>query len=463
MNLPNICAICGDGLPAQVKALNHWEEDGALYPGLKTVYIRCTCHLLNTAFQHAVRNCPALEHRFQQIQSLIVVTHKFEFRKLIGIPVPKIPDTRWLYIYDVLHFLIANEQKIVDVPQSNDQKINKYIEKYDLHEFTDGIPSIFKHILEIFEPIKRFQLYAESEIAKYALIYPLFTQLLGILSDLSTKYTDPEAQAIAEAMNNNLHEVFYSEGRMALMKFCYGLTPSGREAIRFSLGYNTDKTPGIPDLDDFMIGSSCTHPVPAANSLKIDDEATPLDVDTDFTSEITEGDVQEAAEGKYVWDNYENFEEDSFNDFMKKMLKNRAVAEAAFDQSIDANDRYEEYQKAYLYFIDTPCFNFTNRAGLGRNNHQFWSAPDEGCRALKDLGLWAMALTPSEADIERLISRLRDTRHTGNQRTGEDLLKARIILKLYGHESNYDDFQQVFKKLPTVRNPTSLIRTPSWT
>ncbi|EAX81974.1 hypothetical protein TVAG_423860 [Trichomonas vaginalis G3] len=116
---------------------------------------------------------------------------------------------------------------------------------------------------------------------------------------------------------------------------------------------------------------------------------------------------------------------------MIEMLSRRAEAEARFYKRSSAKSIANEYKKALSNFIHMNESEIRNNTDLTCLDQRFWVACDANFKALKEITLKFMSIAATEADVERMISIVRNLRNRFNQNAREDLIRCRILLKLF--------------------------------
>lgn len=115
----HICSITTDNLPAQVRG---WEifQETIDDPFIKAVFrIPCYAHLINLVFKDAVRLSSWLAQTINSVLTIVKIIRKPEAVNIIGRKCPTISQTRWLYIVDILLFLLSNRVAINDFLQKH--------------------------------------------------------------------------------------------------------------------------------------------------------------------------------------------------------------------------------------------------------------------------------------------------------------------------------------------------------
>lgn len=456
-----LSAIVADGCPAQVKGLCHWRRCGALYPGLQTVYIRCVAHLLNLVVKHTADNCAAFAMQINYCKAISKELSKPDTRRALSMRVIHVPDHRWMFFWDLLKWIKEKHPKIYELFNMDDPPESVQILRDMGIDFKDGLPQWLLNFEEILLPIKKLLNYAESDVGCFCYIYPMFQSTIEQLTGIANRpELSSSSKRIADALIANMNEVFDKQGNYALMKFAFGLTPWGRSVIRAELNMHTEYKPDVSLFfqEPIPINAELEIPPRSYTPDHLDEVAEDqldrnLDIEEpEIENEAIEGDGQVDAEdiaqdeeveeneprrrlgrnlGEWASLSMQEVEEYSFNDFMIEMLSRRAEAEARFYKRSSAKSIANEYKKALSNFIHMNESEIRNNTDLTCLDQRFWVACDANFKALKEIALKFMSIAATEADVERMISIVRNLRNRFNQNAREDLIKCRILLKLF--------------------------------
>ncbi|EAY20710.1 hypothetical protein TVAG_390930 [Trichomonas vaginalis G3] len=451
VNKNHVAGVVGDGLPAQVKGLCHWRPEGALFPGLQTVYIRCLNHVLNNAIVHARKQCPLLNELMNRVHQIIIIFKNHDMRARYKIRVPSIPETRWLYIYDTLFFIFDNLETINTALRSGDLPLSLSRATREQLQWTcDGIPPLFKDALMIFKPLKQLQLWLKSNKAMGAYAFLMIQQCQGMLDEMAGRLT-PDGEEIHRSITTIFKNDMKEYGRIDLLRFAFGFTPLARKIIRDKKGFGGKTSyPPIMQLKDVQ--------VPTIPSLRIINREITFEKlgeileeeRTERVDEVAEHDeeIQQAEEEQMLNDDHaaETNADDSRNSlvwdvvdeeikdlytFMITILRQRAIAESTVDPTINKDDRAKELSDAYDFFIEQDDSHLINGHHLAQNDGKFWYMNGiKQLKAIRPIGKRMMSLSCSEADVERVISELRKTKNSMNESCKEEYVACRFFIKL---------------------------------
>jgi hypothetical protein len=99
-----ICGIICDNLPAQVAGLRNFlsSQDG-IHTGI--FHVRCLNHMINLVFKFAIRTDEFVDV-VRSIPELVHILNTAESVELTGRRCPRIVPTRWVYLVDVMGFIL---------------------------------------------------------------------------------------------------------------------------------------------------------------------------------------------------------------------------------------------------------------------------------------------------------------------------------------------------------------------
>lgn len=221
-NRINICSITIDSLTAQVRGLKTFfqtNED----PFIQILYrVPCFAHMINLVFKDLVKCSPLLSETINLVFAIVKLIRKPDTIKFIGTKCPTISKTRWLYIADILLFLLAKRDKINDYLQI--QNGNKDLDPILIN---DDIEFTYKLLILL----KSFSLIVEKEDFNLFNIVPLTKEFFSELNSLYSCITKLEWKEMINIVDSSM--------RLRLMKnaynetvTAYGLSSTGRGELR---------------------------------------------------------------------------------------------------------------------------------------------------------------------------------------------------------------------------------------
>lgn len=143
-----LLAIIVDNLKPQVIGLNKVLQSPDNYIR-SIIHIPCFAHMTNLVFVNLL-SLPQFKSQVNEILELTNILRKKEAVQNIGLKCPSISKTRWLYLFDILLFILQNQEKI-----------NIYISTLNLNieQSHKNFEILFKALL----PLKIFCLIVESK------------------------------------------------------------------------------------------------------------------------------------------------------------------------------------------------------------------------------------------------------------------------------------------------------------
>lgn len=163
MNGIKISCFVGDRLRSQMKGLDHLNpyslqntyNDNPLYSSI--LYIPCICHILNRSLLKVIQKNDKFKNSVNLLNSLQVLLRKPGFYSTIKKFMPSLIETRWIYLFDVSFWAIANKNLINSILiKSENPTLKKYLKKARFSIFQNGIPKILEEVAFIMMPIKVF-------------------------------------------------------------------------------------------------------------------------------------------------------------------------------------------------------------------------------------------------------------------------------------------------------------------
>lgn len=217
-----ICSLTSDSLPAQVKGWKTFLETST-DPMIKAIYrIPCFGHMLNLVYKDIVRESELLCQTISIILSIVQIIRKPQAIDFIGSKCPTVSKTRWLYIVDILLFLLDKRDKINNYLQI--QSSDKDDEKFLIDENME-----FAYKLLVI--LKMFSLVVEKDSFQLFNIVPLMREFFSEINMLYSCIEKKEWRDIISitdaSMRIRLKKNAYSETITS-----YALSGAGRSELR---------------------------------------------------------------------------------------------------------------------------------------------------------------------------------------------------------------------------------------
>lgn len=229
-----ISSITTDNLPAQTLGWENFKET-VDDPFIKIVYrIPCYAHMMNLVFSDVIKRSEKLREYINTILVIVKSIRKTEAIEFIGSKCPSQSTTRWLYIVDILLFILNNREKINDfllITNNSDILIDGNI------EFT----------YKILVLLKLFSLIVEKDSFQIYNIVPLAREFLNELNLLYDVTENQDWKNIIDIVdsstrtrlaNNSLNETITS----------YALSGAGQAELRRKYASILTKNPNCLSL-----------------------------------------------------------------------------------------------------------------------------------------------------------------------------------------------------------------------
>ena len=232
-NYQNLVAFVGDGLMAAINGIADFKKDGLCKITFGTVIIFSPCHnhIVNNAFKKTIKASKHIEFIVAQSKNLAVLLNKSSVKNQ-KIVVPHIPETRWLYSFDVVKWIMKNKIAINSILSSENEKIRRSLKTEQFKEFKNGIPDIFEDFLKAALPIKKLQLDIERDSTSIALVYPLFMRTISEFNALIESSGKETIISMARQLKKSLINEFKKKARIPLLILSFSLTPLGLRYIK---------------------------------------------------------------------------------------------------------------------------------------------------------------------------------------------------------------------------------------
>lgn len=427
----HICSITTDNLRAQVNGWNTYITTTDS-PYLQAMYrVPCFDHMINLVFKDIIKRSDLFSKTINKTLHILKVIRKPDCVQFIGSKCPTYSPTRWLYIVDILLFILHNRDEISNYIQIGNA----------LNDSTDStIGSDIEFIYRVLILFKIYSLIVEKNDFQIFNIVPLSRELISCLRKL---YDDTDNDQFREAIDivdasfrarilcNGFNETITS----------YALSSYGRAELRKK--YENVMTENINALN-------FTTPIEKIQQNRADYEKKrpPIykdqydDVDdyqyTDESMKDADDLIKETEEeeedDEELLTTYQSIKEESYDiRIQKNIYKN--IYKTALNQLIKAGsllDIPEEYIEAKFnefLFADPVNLNFM------KHSHEppfkFWRCVycfDEDWESFADLALRYSSSFSSEAIVERFLSIQKFIQEDRMTNVSPEVMKARMQL-----------------------------------
>ena len=429
-----ICGIVTDGLAAQTKGLKSWinlHEDSRVKA---IIHVPCLAHSMNNVFVHLYSSNEKLRSIVDSISNLIPMLRTKEALEIIGRKCPKLVKTRWLYICDILRYLIDFKRDIEShlFILTSEEKERVTIEMYQLY-------------LILF-PLRIVTLYFESKNGLlcqlpqiYKIIIELFSQCFKALVECNASIE--MIQILKEVIIRTIAKFMTTAHSAAITG--YVLTDAGRAFLR-------ERERGVLTQNPDEISPSWFQVTMEQMMDKYNEIFTKI---TEFDHEMRMSEINEEFQ---ICAHTETNEDENINDELLHRKYNEIV-DALMDLDMDQLLKYEASPNIYRTAYDTLCKYATLlRPGLNSiaikellDKFLFADPLEQGFKIYQDqdpntfwrnmhlldefkefslLALHFVTLATSEADAKRMLSLQKNVMGLHMTNVGSDCLEARLRL-----------------------------------
>lgn len=432
-----ICSITTDSLPAQVSGWNDFiktSED----PLICSLYrIPCYAHMINLVFLNSNKKSIKLQQIINSVLDISKLIRKNEAINFIGCKCPTFSPTRWIYIVDILLFLLSKRTEINNYIQIQN---SKEPEQYDL------INEDMEFAYQILILLKLFSLIVEKNNFQLFNIIPLIREFFLELNNLyesteNTEYKEIiniiDASFRAKCLNNAFNETVTS----------YVLSSFGRAEIR-------KKYESIRTINSGAL--SFTTPIETLRQERIQFEHrhTPLITEVILQESFSiydENDIQSEFNDQIlkIDENNDSDSIDTFNELIKVPFEIRIKQDIFRNlyqvtksellekgKILDISSQYIEDMLDQFLFDDPQKLDFMRYSH--ENPYLFWRQAycyDEQWELFSDLALRYESSFSSEAIVERFLSIQKSIQNDKMSNVSVPVVKARLRL----HEMKNDD------------------------
>ena len=225
------CGIISDNLAAQVSGIRECLYDTLDKRKHAISHVPCFAHLSNLVYVNVLNRDPVFKRLTEQICSMSMTLRKPVIVEVLGAMCPVVCRTRWLYVVDVLAWILRREnainEMICDVDERENPKLKETVEK----ELPSVIPMEFRQLYDVLLPLKLFSLSVESSNARLCDVPVIVRQVLDMYRSIEWNSLNSDVCCIGKS----LLAVFISRIRSNAREesiAAYLLSPAGRKEIR---------------------------------------------------------------------------------------------------------------------------------------------------------------------------------------------------------------------------------------
>lgn len=426
-----IAGVTLDGLASQNKGLRDLKDSTNDKYIKAILHINCFCHAINLVFVHSMKDSAYLQDVVQEIRSMRQLLRKRDAILQFGRSAPGFPETRWLYIVDLLQYF----DRYSDV-------INAYLA-------TDGstLPESFDSVGKILSPLKQLTLILESQHISLAEVVPRVQNAMEEYKKLQAEYESNSelTELIKIIVANLLSRIKSNSYTETITAFC--LSIPGRyyinSIIRNDFSQNMTRVQGDKHIS---IRNNRMHVGPETDNTNMEfsvhstGPARAATDDEQFSEALEEEEVDEIIETKFN-DNYQRYIEMStkelvnippYDDFLPVAIKEINRMGLVLEYEDDFSTLYQSWledDEMCSLTPGTPNSIEEQEAYKFSNLHWIQMLTSSRLAHLADIALRYLSILPSEAEAERFISVQRDVQGDKGTNFSCETIYARVLLR----------------------------------
>lgn len=484
------CGVISDNLAAQVSGIRECLSNASDKRKQIISHIPCFAHMINLVFVNVMTRLQSLKTLTQEICSVGVTLRKPIMAGLIGTLCPVICRTRWLYIADVLAWILKRRRSLNSMFLKARKTRNVQLRRLVEEELPYQIPEEYIQLFQVLLPLKLFCLRVERTDARLCDIPPLVRGVVDMYRSIDWKSLSERIREVGKcllasfmsrvscnARDESVAAYLLSPvGRMEIRKSFAGLRTRGSESkLDYTVPKLNDDIPPLLNVDDEVVLTwndesmdVDTKDEEEEQGSDISDEETPdieelglnqvVETGEDASNDIDDGPSEESLLAPGQVDEVSAYEESvsislpkCIDDFLQMsieellqidlyenmyatgrcVLLSKGVG-GPYEMLELTGERIEERFDAYLFSdpVELPFGSI-----IGRNPNLFWrSVPlfASDWKAFSSLALTLISLSCSEADVERLISRQRDVQGMRTTNVHISTIEARMRIQMAG-------------------------------
>lgn len=432
-----ICSITTDSLPAQVSGWNDFistSED----PLISSLYrIPCYAHMINLVFLNSTKKSIKLQQIINSVLEISKLIRKKDAIDFIRCKCPTFSPTRWIYIVDILLFLLSKKTEINNFIQI---KNNEGLEQYDL------INEDMEFAYQVLILLKLFSLIVEKNNFQLYNIVLLVREFYTELNNVYVSTENPDYKEIvniidasfrAKCLNNAYNETVTA----------YVLSSCGRAEIR-------KKYESIRTINPGSLSFTTPFETLRQERIQFEHRQTPLITDVILQESFSiydENDIQDEFNEQILKfdENKDSGSNDTYNEIINEPFEKRIkqdifrnlyqIAKSELIEKgkiLDISDEYIEEMLDIFLFEDPRKLDFMRYSQ--ENPYLFWRKTycfDEQWEIFSDLALRYESSFSSEAIVERFLSIQKAIQNDRMSNVSVPVVKSRLRL----HELAKDD------------------------
>ena len=174
-----VTSIVADNVSYQKSILAHWNPNSKINQSTDTMvksllYITCNCHNLDLVVTQMTKTNSLFSNVSYCANLLADLSQKKDYSFYFKTVAPKIPATRWLYLYEFTNWIVQNEESIHNFISNAATIIRGYREKENKYEKLKRISiNDFKKVNSLLKPLRELNDKLESDACVLYYVVPL--------------------------------------------------------------------------------------------------------------------------------------------------------------------------------------------------------------------------------------------------------------------------------------------------
>jgi hypothetical protein len=417
-----VSVITCDGASYQTKVLNYQDEDSLQSSNTdgqilsRVLYMPCLCHRLNNAYRRLARVSLVFEQFVVLLREMAVFCRKPVQRRRLGRNCPAFIDTRWLYDYRILEFVLMNQDEINSLADP-------------VHKVEPIFLALFGLLSLWFRLVTRLEGSSCGLSNAYPEIQRTTNELAAIRDDQADETIAEVYQTAIELINQYTIDSTYD-----ILQLAYILTVPGRQAAfeqmhEYLMSEPPEQTEFELEIANFE-GQLADHegePIGEPESQPSgEEEEVESEIEGDYENSI-DTDPSEVAETEVIMLHFPHSKcPSTYLAHRAEMGLNRILDQFRLDEEQTA-----KIQAAFQTYISSPESKVGVRPYMDTDRYCWLSAQTER-REYAFLAEIALRLEPaicSEAPSERAIGQQRRFLTPHRTRSNTDLLLARTTME----------------------------------
>ena len=433
-----VTAIVADNVSYQKSILAHWNPNSKINSSndemiRSLLYITCNCHNLDLVVTQMTNTNELFSNVTYCATLLADLSRKKEYFIYLKTMAPKIPATRWLYLYEFTNWILENETSIQEFLSNAPTVIQDFQKKKEKYEKLLKISlTDFKKVNSLLKPLRKLNDQLESDSCTLYYVVPL-VELCG---QRLRKIIQTE-QFADDTTGKELLRIFTARFRKTAVEdvlcLAYSLTAEGR----FYMGLSPTASQEEKEKEEKAYFKLTKAPqllrVQAQNErILSSDKIKYRKCFNDYIEKVVE--TMKVNAFKKFDDELERLrgnEEQILEIFPDKFVKSQAALTFHLNRLGYPLTKIEEIKQQYNLFIHIRHNEESERLSLYMNSepHLMWKNLHNAnlFKALSEYALIFCSIPASEASVERLFSSMKKYL-SSRQRSSNELIDCYLQL-----------------------------------